>query len=219
MHLIIGILNRHSSFKLDSSYESVLERLTTLRGILSRSEADERDFKKRKVEAPPSPSISSLSSPTLSAAGASSEPVSPELGKKGDLPSESKGIADKAAGPGKFGDQKGKGKGWRKGLTLTPATNQTVPTTTSNTLSTQGGYVDPAKVRREQLGSQLPLQKGRKVAFRQPMAKKTGKDGKDIVPVVPQVVPGGPGQSEEDGETWILATVIECINNDRNRYV
>ena len=46
-----------------------------------------------------------------------------------------------------------------------------------------------------------PLQRGRKVAFRQPPRRMSL---------------GGP---PEVGEVWILATVIECINNDRNRYV
>ncbi|WFD35032.1 hypothetical protein MCUN1_001878 [Malassezia cuniculi] len=50
--------------------------------------------------------------------------------------------------------------------------------------------------KREQL-----LQRGRKVAFRQPPRKSSV------------------GGLAEEGEVWILATVIECINNDWNRYV
>ena len=50
--------------------------------------------------------------------------------------------------------------------------------------------------RREQL-----LQRGRKVAFRQPPRKSSLG-----VPI-------------DEGEVWILATIIESINNDRNRYV
>lgn len=90
---------------------------------------------------------------------------------------------------------------------------------------------DPARARREALAHQLPLQKGRKVAFRQPTKKNpsptgagagtgagglngglgaNGFDSNGIGAVIP---------GEEDGETWIMATVIECINNDRNRYV
>ncbi|PWN33958.1 uncharacterized protein FA14DRAFT_191065 [Meira miltonrushii] len=82
------------------------------------------------------------------------------------------------------------------------------------------GYIDPAKARRETLAHQLPLQKGRKVAFRQPSKNKVGPGAANVS------ARGGPGGDpssaagmEDDGETWIMATVIECINNDRNRYV
>lgn len=110
-------------------------------------------------------------------------------------------------------------------------------------------HMDPARARREVLAHQLPLQKGRKVAFRQPNKNKAGpgaaNGGTGIGPnglssstrsgagsagiqaaaQVGQSRPegvgagGGAGGPEEDGETWIMATVIECINNDRNRYV
>ncbi|KAE8209470.1 hypothetical protein CF327_g6546 [Tilletia walkeri] len=69
-------------------------------------------------------------------------------------------------------------------------------------------YVDPARARREVLAHQLPLRKGRRVAFRQPTKRNPGPGGQQ--PVVTE---------SEDGETWIMATVEECINNDRNRYV
>ncbi|KAL9932015.1 hypothetical protein V8E36_009076 [Tilletia maclaganii] len=69
-------------------------------------------------------------------------------------------------------------------------------------------YIDPARARREVLAHQLPLRKGRKVAFRQPTKRNPGPGGQQ--PIVTE---------NEDGETWIMATVEECINNDRNRYV
>jgi len=50
---------------------------------------------------------------------------------------------------------------------------------------------DP-KAKREWLNLQLPLQPGRKVAFRQP--------------------------NQTDGETWILAVVKKCIGGDKNKY-
>lgn len=62
---------------------------------------------------------------------------------------------------------------------------------------------DP-KARREALARQLPLQPGRKVAFHQPPSKGGGTHGKGD---------GGDG----DGETWILAVVKKCINQDKNR--
>lgn len=73
--------------------------------------------------------------------------------------------------------------------------------------------MDPAKARREVLATQLPLSKGRKVAFRQPNKTKTSGGTSSASNV--QVVTG----DEEGGETWIMATITECINNDRNRYV
>ncbi|PWN40059.1 hypothetical protein IE81DRAFT_246253 [Ceraceosorus guamensis] len=108
----------------------------------------------------------------------------------------------------------------------------------SKSRQTPRGYVDPAKARREVLHAQLPLAKGRRVAFRQPTKSRSERgptNGKG------SGVQGGAGagkggtgggggggsssnnnnnnQTEEEGETWILAVVMECINNDRNRYV
>ena len=62
---------------------------------------------------------------------------------------------------------------------------------------------DP-KAKREWLLSQLPLQKGRKVAFRQPTNGKGGGRG-------------GPegGMGDADGETWILAVVKSSLDNKR----
>lgn len=58
------------------------------------------------------------------------------------------------------------------------------------------------KARREALAKQLPLQEGRKVAFHPPQNSK-GADG------------AAGGKDEE----WILAVVIGCINQDKNRFV
>ncbi|KAG8916358.1 hypothetical protein FRC01_003212, partial [Tulasnella sp. 417] len=61
------------------------------------------------------------------------------------------------------------------------------------------------RTKREWLLHQLPLQAGRKVAFRQPSGGKVGGAGGE----------GG----DADGETsWILVTVKRCIGNDRNKY-
>ncbi|KAF8516827.1 SGF29 tudor-like domain-containing protein [Hysterangium stoloniferum] len=65
---------------------------------------------------------------------------------------------------------------------------------------------DP-KARREALSPQLPLQANRKVAFHQPPSK-TG----------PSHTKGDHGSNEGDPETWILAVVKKCINQDKNRY-
>jgi SGF29 tudor-like domain len=82
------------------------------------------------------------------------------------------------------------------------------------------GYIDPAKARRETLAHQLPLQKGRKVAFRQPSKNKVGPGAANVsARGGPSGDPSSAAGMEDDGETWIMATVIECINNDRNRYV
>jgi SAGA-associated factor 29 len=56
---------------------------------------------------------------------------------------------------------------------------------------------DP-KARREALAKQLPLQEGRKVAFHPP--------------------PSAGSTVETDENTWILAVVTKCINQDKNRY-
>jgi len=56
---------------------------------------------------------------------------------------------------------------------------------------------DP-KARREALANQLPLQEGRKVAFHPP--------------------PSAGSTVETDENTWILAVVTKCINQDKNRY-
>lgn len=97
-----------------------------------------------------------------------------------------------------------RGRGWRKGLGSSISSSSVptiaVPTSTANTPSLLGGWTDPARARREQLGPQLPLQPGRKVTFRSPSNKA------DQVP-------------KDEYEGWIMATVVECINNDRNRYV
>ncbi|EPQ32258.1 uncharacterized protein PFL1_00455 [Pseudozyma flocculosa PF-1] len=91
--------------------------------------------------------------------------------------------------------------------------------------SSSAGGVDPARARREALAHQLPLQKGRKVAFRQPVKKAApgaagaGAAGGPIAGAGDAAAAAGLLPGEEDGETWIMATVIECINNDRNRYV
>lgn len=71
--------------------------------------------------------------------------------------------------------------------------------------------MDPAKARREVLQGQLPLTPGRKVAFRQPSKAKATTGGAAAI--------SGPTQApaDEEGETWIMAIVKECINNDRNR--
>ncbi|KAI6044783.1 SGF29 tudor-like domain-containing protein [Pisolithus marmoratus] len=57
------------------------------------------------------------------------------------------------------------------------------------------------KARREALAKQLPLQEGRKVAFHPP-AGKTGDSN----------------NADADENTWILAVITKCINQDKNRY-
>ncbi|KAH7928399.1 hypothetical protein BV22DRAFT_1082964 [Leucogyrophana mollusca] len=57
------------------------------------------------------------------------------------------------------------------------------------------------KARREALAKQLPLQEGRKVAFHPPAGKTA--DG---------------STTEADENTWILAVITKCINQDKNRY-
>lgn len=57
------------------------------------------------------------------------------------------------------------------------------------------------KARREALSKQLPLREGRKVAFHPPAGK-----------------PADGSTPDGDENTWILAVVTKCINQDRNRY-
>ncbi|KAG2070360.1 hypothetical protein BDR04DRAFT_601851 [Suillus decipiens] len=53
------------------------------------------------------------------------------------------------------------------------------------------------KARREAFANQLPLQEGRKVAFRPPAGSRA---------------------ADTDENTWILAVITKCINQDKNRY-
>lgn len=80
--------------------------------------------------------------------------------------------------------------------------------------STTSGYVDPARARREVLGGQLPLKVGRRVAFRQPPKSKAGPGAASAGS---ESVDASAGGADDDGETWILAVITDCINNDRNR--
>lgn len=163
--------------------ENTMEKVDILQALLT-STGDEFDSgrKRRRVEA---------SSPGPTLLSSNSRTVSPALSPMEDKPSEKKKVQRRSQPPS---------GGKKPGKATTSAGTATLPTNTANTLSALGGWTDPAKARREQLSAQLPLQKGRKVAFRQPLAK-------------------GESHSPEDGETWIMATVLECINNDRNRYV
>ncbi|CAO1619878.1 unnamed protein product [Sympodiomycopsis kandeliae] len=87
--------------------------------------------------------------------------------------------------------------------------------TTSKEAQLLADKMDPAKARREALAHQLPLMKGRRVAFRQPnKAKGGGSAHAGANNPQPAMITG-----DEEGETWIMAVITECINNDRNRYV
>ncbi|WVF68778.1 hypothetical protein IAT40_003550 [Kwoniella sp. CBS 6097] len=63
------------------------------------------------------------------------------------------------------------------------------------------------KHKRDIYSDQLPLQPGRKVAFRVPKSKANDGDSKH----------GGVG-GDTGGEEWILAVVASCIQQDRMRY-
>ena len=56
------------------------------------------------------------------------------------------------------------------------------------------------KARREALAKQLPLREGRKVAFHPPPGKSSD----------------GTATGDEEN-TWILAVISKCINQDKNR--
>ncbi|KAG1848715.1 SGF29 tudor-like domain-containing protein [Suillus subalutaceus] len=82
------------------------------------------------------------------------------------------------------------------------------PMTTQATSSRSSMGPSPAipfsrepKARREALAKQLPLQEGRKVAFHPPVGKTA--DG---------------STADADENTWILAVITKCINQDKNRY-
>ncbi|KDQ62429.1 hypothetical protein JAAARDRAFT_30341 [Jaapia argillacea MUCL 33604] len=61
---------------------------------------------------------------------------------------------------------------------------------------------DP-KARREALAKQLPLQEGRNVAFHPPPHGAK---------------PGETSNGDGDDNAWILAVIMKCINQDKNRY-
>ncbi|KAF7973739.1 hypothetical protein HWV62_14314 [Athelia sp. TMB] len=60
---------------------------------------------------------------------------------------------------------------------------------------------DP-KARRDALQDQLPLQEGRKVAFHPTASKSSNGNNGDV-----------------DENTWILAVIVNSINQDKNRYI
>ncbi|UZJ52220.1 hypothetical protein CBS101457_001540 [Exobasidium rhododendri] len=107
-------------------------------------------------------------------------------------------------------------------------------------LNTSSSYIDPARARREVLAAQLPLQRGRKVAFRQPSKNKVGPGAANVSNMTSRsatsanaassipptslssqgvTIQSGLAVPDDEGETWIMATITDCINNDRNRYV
>ncbi|KAG9043798.1 hypothetical protein FS837_009116 [Tulasnella sp. UAMH 9824] len=71
--------------------------------------------------------------------------------------------------------------------------------------SASQSQVGGSRSKREWLSPQLPLQPGRKVAFRQPSGGKAGGVGGE----------GGDGDVET---SWILVTVKRCIGNDQKKY-
>lgn len=80
-----------------------------------------------------------------------------------------------------------------------------------STSSSAGGRSSqgPPQSMRARIQQQLPLQPGRKVAFRQPPQGTRGSGGR-----------GGNdygGGGDGDGETWILAVVKRCIGGDKTR--
>lgn len=86
---------------------------------------------------------------------------------------------------------------------VTPAVNGlqkiTLPARNSVGPNSNIPFSREPRARREALGTQLPLQDGRKVAFHPPLGSGTN----------------GP----TDESTWILAVVTKCINQDKNRSV
>ncbi|KAF9220941.1 hypothetical protein BS17DRAFT_712952 [Gyrodon lividus] len=81
------------------------------------------------------------------------------------------------------------------------ATAQAAPVRGSAGSSPAIPFSREPKARREALAKQLPLQEGRKVAFHPPAGKTA--DG---------------GVVDTDENTWILAVITKCINQDKNRY-
>ncbi|KAG8998590.1 hypothetical protein FRB94_001393 [Tulasnella sp. JGI-2019a] len=87
---------------------------------------------------------------------------------------------------------------------------QSLPLSAHSASSGGRSSLGPQQSMRSRIQQQLPLQPGRKVAFRQPpqgTRGSGGRSGNDF---------GGGGDG--DGETWILAVVKRCIGNDKTRY-
>ncbi|KAG1742369.1 SGF29 tudor-like domain-containing protein [Suillus paluster] len=82
-----------------------------------------------------------------------------------------------------------------------PVTTQTAPSRSSTGPSPAIPFSREPKARREALAKQLPLREGRKVAFHPPAGKAA--DG---------------STADADENTWILAVITKCINQDKNRY-
>ncbi|KAG0703800.1 SGF29 tudor-like domain-containing protein [Suillus ampliporus] len=82
-----------------------------------------------------------------------------------------------------------------------PMSTQVAPSRSSAGPSPAVPFSREPKARREALAKQLPLQEGRKVAFHPPAGKAA--DG---------------STADADENTWILAVITKCINQDKNRY-
>ncbi|KAG2151414.1 SGF29 tudor-like domain-containing protein [Suillus clintonianus] len=82
-----------------------------------------------------------------------------------------------------------------------PMTTQVASSRSSTGPSPPIPFSREPKARREALAKQLPLQEGRKVAFHPPAGKAA--DG---------------SAADADENTWILAVITKCINQDKNRY-
>lgn len=214
-----------------------LEKLEVLLAVRDDGEADA--LVKRKKRRLDGASVS----PTLQTSSAKDRALSP-LSVDGDSSAtvadrkrgQSKGQAGNAAAT--VGNGGGAGGTGARRLTASSAGKESAGSESgaghaASSGSGKDNYVDPARARREVLAHQLPLQKGRKVAFRQPNKNKVGPGAANVPPSRASGTGGASSQgsgtadsssasgtaADEDGETWIMATVIECINNDRNRYV
>ncbi|KAJ7366861.1 SGF29 tudor-like domain-containing protein [Mycena albidolilacea] len=85
----------------------------------------------------------------------------------------------------------------------------TLPARNSVGPSPAAAFSRGPKAQREILARQLPLQENRKVAFHQPSGK----------PSVGGKPTGTANANADTGENnWILAVVVRCLNNDKNRY-
>ena len=74
------------------------------------------------------------------------------------------------------------------------------------------------KQRKEMYWDQLPLQSGRKVAFKVPSTKSSKSGGASGSGSGPGGGGGPIGGGEDDEDNWILATIKRCIHQDRMRY-
>lgn len=183
------------------------------------------DTKRKKRRGDTSPS------PFTGAGGRASSPIS---SRSHDAPAVAA-----AAGRDSYEGTPSRRAAAASGAATPSATGRPGLTSRRGTVSSRDGpgkdavAADPARARKEALASQLPLAKGRKVAFHQP-SKVAGKVSRPFrarrnisqryvrrltLHLLPPLIQADSTPLPDDSDDWILALVVECTNQTTHRYI